>query len=117
MCSSDLCGDDFQRQLLHKGGGHARIYAPDGSELGTALPPDAEGLVLADIDLGLISLAKAAADPVGHYARPDVTRLLLNKTPGARVVHCGSSTGAWSEAAASQTKAAVEAAESGSLPE
>ena len=22
----------------------------------------------------------------GHYARPDVTRLLLNKTPGDRVV-------------------------------
>jgi aliphatic nitrilase len=36
--------------------------------------------------LGLISLAKAAADPAGHYARPDVTRLLLDKTPGDRVV-------------------------------
>jgi nitrilase len=34
----------------------------------------------------MISLAKAAADPAGHYARPDVTRLLLNKTPGDRVV-------------------------------
>ena len=45
-----------------------------------------EGLVIADIDLGMISLAKAAADPAGHYARPDVTRLLLNKTPGDRVV-------------------------------
>jgi aliphatic nitrilase len=34
----------------------------------------------------MISLAKAAADPAGHYARPDVTRLLLDKTPGDRVV-------------------------------
>lgn len=81
-----LCTDDLQRQLLHVGGGHARIYGPDGAELGTSLAPDAEGLVLADIDLGMISLAKHAADPVGHYARPDVTRLLLNKTPGDRVV-------------------------------
>ena len=40
----------------------------------------------ADIDLGMISLAKAAADPAGHYSRPDVTRLLLNKTPGDRVM-------------------------------
>ena len=38
------------------------------------------------IDLGMISLAKAAADPAGHYARPDVTRLVLDKTPGDRVV-------------------------------
>jgi len=81
-----LCTDDVQRDLLHVGGGYARIYGPDGLELGTPLAPDEEGLVVADIDLGTISLAKAAADPAGHYARPDVTRLLLNKTPGDRVV-------------------------------
>jgi len=52
----------------------------------TPLPETEEGLVYADIDLGMISLAKAAADPAGHYSRPDVTRLLLNKTPGDRVV-------------------------------
>jgi outer membrane cobalamin receptor len=45
-----------------------------------------EGLVVADIDLGMISLSKSVADPAGHYSRPDVTRLLLNKTPGDRVV-------------------------------
>ena len=50
------------------------------------MPEDQEGIVYADLDLGMISLAKAAADPAGHYARPDVTRLLLNKTPGDRVV-------------------------------
>lgn len=81
-----LCSDELQRQLLLPGGGFARIYAPDGSELGTALEEDEEGLVVADIDLAAISLAKAAADPVGHYARPDVTQLLLNKAPGDRVV-------------------------------
>jgi nitrilase len=50
------------------------------------LPEGQEGLVYADLDLGMISLAKAAADPAGHYSRPDVTRLLLDKTPGDRVV-------------------------------
>jgi aliphatic nitrilase len=35
----------------------------------------------------MISLAKAAADPSGHYARPDVTRLMLNRTPGDRVIN------------------------------
>ncbi len=39
----------------------------------------------ADIDLSVIALATAAADPAGHCSRPDVTRLLLHKTPGNRV--------------------------------
>lgn len=81
-----LCTDDLQRRLLLPGGGFARIYGPDGVSLGETLPETEEGLVIADIDLGTISLSKAAADPTGHYARPDVTRLLLNKTPGDRVV-------------------------------
>ncbi|HEY4419602.1 MAG TPA: carbon-nitrogen hydrolase family protein [Pseudonocardia sp.] len=81
-----LCTDDTKRALLRPGGGYARIFAPDGQQMHESLAPDAEGLVYADLDLGMISLAKAAADPAGHYARPDVTRLLLNKTPGDRVV-------------------------------
>ena len=81
-----LCTDDVKKQLLRAGGGFTRIYAPDGSPMGEVIPEDQEGIVYADVDLGMISLAKAAADPSGHYARPDVTRLLLNRTPGDRVV-------------------------------
>lgn len=82
-----LCGDDpVKRQLLLAGGGFACIYAPDGQLMHEPLPEGQEGLVYADLDLGMISLAKAAADPAGHYARPDVTRLLLDRTPGDRVV-------------------------------
>lgn len=75
--------------LLKAGGGFAMIFGPDGSPLAEPLPEDTEGLVYADIDLGMISLAKAAADPVGHYARPDVTRLLFNPSPGDRVQRFG----------------------------
>jgi aliphatic nitrilase len=82
-----LCGSDATKhQLLLAGGGFAQIYAPDGQLMHAPLPEDQEGLVYADIDLGMISLAKAAADPAGHYSRPDVTRLLFNRTPGDRVV-------------------------------
>lgn len=81
-----LCKDDTKKQLLLAGGGFARIYAPDGQLMHEPLAEDAEGLVYADLDLSMISLAKAAADPAGHYSRPDVTRLVLDKTPGDRVV-------------------------------
>ena len=42
-------------------------------------------LIYADIDPAMISIAKSAADPVGHYSRPDVTRLLLNTSPNSVV--------------------------------
>jgi aliphatic nitrilase len=84
--SEMLCTDAGKQQMLRVGGGFARIYGPDGAPLGTPLAEDQEGLVVADIDLGMISLAKAAGDPSGHYARPDVTRLLLNKTRREPVV-------------------------------
>jgi len=75
--------------LLKAGGGFAMIFAPDGRAMAEPLPETKEGLIVADIDLGMIALAKAAADPAGHYSRPDVTRLLLNPRPAARVESFG----------------------------
>lgn len=76
-----LVDTEDKAPLLGKGGGHAMIYGPDGRPLADKLDPAADGLVIAEIDLDLIALAKSAADPVGHYSRPDVTRLLLNRRP------------------------------------
>lgn len=67
--------------IYNGGGGYARVYGPDSSLLTEALPPDQEGIVLADIDLADIAYAKNAADPAGHYARPDVTQLLFDPSP------------------------------------
>lgn len=80
-----LVDENSKEQLLSEGGGSTRIYGPDGSSLAQALPQKEEGILYADIDLGVIALAKAAFDPVGHYSRPDVTRLLLNRTSSQRV--------------------------------
>ena len=80
-----LADSPDKRQMLLPGGGFAMVYAPDGSPMAEPLPEGQEGLVIAEIDLGMISLAKAAADPVGHYSRPDVTRLLFNNRPLPRV--------------------------------
>src|ERR1700746_3968405 len=81
----ELCDRSDKHGLLHVGGGHAAIYGPDGSSIAEKLPPEQEGLLVAEIDLGAIGVAKNAADPAGHYSRPDVTRLLLNKKPLRRV--------------------------------
>ena len=76
-----LCDTPAKRELLRKGGGAAMIFAPDGRPLADPLAPDEEGLVIADLDPDLISIAKSAADPVGHYSRRDVARVVFN--PGS----------------------------------
>ena len=68
-----------QAELLLSGGGFAQIYGPDGAPLCEPMPEHEEGLLFADIDFGAITIAKSFADPVGHYSRPDVTRLLFNR--------------------------------------
>ncbi len=81
-----LCPDEERKALLTAGGGHARIYGPDGSELATPLGECEEGLLIAELDPAAITFAKMAADPVGHYSHPDVTRLLFDPSAHPRVV-------------------------------
>jgi len=74
-----ICDTDFKRELLPLGGGTARAFGPDGSMIATPLDEHEEGLLYADIDIDMISLAKSAADPTGHYSRNDVFSLTVNR--------------------------------------
>jgi len=105
-----LCeGKPELEALCPVGGGHTAIFAPDGSEMAERIPHDQEGLMYADIDLHMIGYAKAAADPAGHYAKRDSTRLLINRKKQRPVVQFDDAPG-WEEVGV-DAQAVTEAAE------
>ncbi|KAL3479544.1 carbon-nitrogen hydrolase [Aspergillus californicus] len=63
------------------GGGAAAVFAPDGRQLTAPSDPTLDGLIYCDIDLDMIDAAKTLADPVGHYSRPDLLRLVVDSQP------------------------------------
>ncbi|WP_158964970.1 carbon-nitrogen hydrolase family protein [Chachezhania sediminis] len=110
-----MCDTPVKQQFLQVGGGHANIFGPDGAPLLPFMDPTAEGLQIAEIDLAAIAVAKAAADPAGHYSRPDVFRLMFNDKPAPRVMSFADGSAAVAEAeeaaAAAQIAAVSHAAE------
>lgn len=60
--------------------GNSCIVGPDGDVLAGPLE-GAEGIVAAELDLDRARSARRQFDPVGHYARPDVFRLEVDRRP------------------------------------
>lgn len=82
-----LADDDEKRTLLRVGGGCSQVIDPHGETIAGPLGDNEEGLLIADCDMSKIPAAKMANDPAGHYARADVTQLLLNRRPRRPVVY------------------------------
>ncbi|KAI4940901.1 hypothetical protein J4E91_011078 [Alternaria rosae] len=72
--------------MLSGGGGRAAVFHPDGRQLTEPTDEHFDGLIYCDIDLDQIEYAKAIGDPVGHYSRPDMLRLLVDDQPKSYVV-------------------------------
>ena len=84
MSADDIPQETPHRELLlenaHKleANGGSCIAKPDGTWL---LPPQVgtEGLFLAELDHSIVLQERQNFDPVGHYSRPDVTSLTVNR--------------------------------------
>lgn len=72
---------------IKAGGGFSAVCGPDGRKLSRDIEDDESTILYVELERDLVACAALVQDTVGHYSRPDIFTLQVNRSEQPRIVY------------------------------